>query len=400
MPQDRSVMAPPEYCRYAAGQCDQHMPKDAQLEAFFIYPSDPTHLARTVSECVRQLREHSSPQSWKSWEDLNIGGQIIFCEICKAIRSAKMVVANITTTNFNVLFELGYAMGLGKPVLPVRDSSYGKEKDRKLFDEIGIFDTIGYEDFRNSNELLSLVTSKRPFSPAIDIKPKTNRQQPIYYIRSPIDTDGSVKLLSCLKKSLFRFRSFDAREVSRLSLHEAFKQALSSLSVVAHLMDPNRTGANCHNARAAFVCGMALAAGQHVLMLQEGVALHPIDYRDVVIPYEDPSIIPYQVERIVRSTADTLQSIDEFEIPLPKGLLERIDIGDVAAENEIQALSHYFVRTPQFQQARQAHARLVIGRKGTGKSALFYGLRRQLSQDKGKLILDLKPEGHQFVRLR
>jgi len=368
------------------------------LEAFFIYPSQPSHLARTVSECVRQLQEHSSKESWKSWESLFVGGHIIFCEICKAIRVSKIVVANITQTNFNVLFELGYAIGLRRPVLPVRDSSY--EKHKKLFDEIGIFDTLGYQEFANSKELLSLVRSKRVYSPVVPTRPDPNKRQPIYYIRSPIDTDGSIKLLSCLKKSYFRFRTFDSRELPRLSLHEAYRQVLSAITVVAHLIDPERIGATAHNARAAFVCGMALAAGKHVLMLQEGSNPQPIDYRDIIISYEEPSIIPLYVEKIVRLTADTFQSIEASQIPLPKGLLERIDIGDVAAENEIQTLSSYFVKTPQFQQAQQGHARLVIGRKGAGKTALFYGIRNQILPKHRKLALDLKPEGHQFTKLR
>ncbi len=398
-PNDKTMVVPPSYCQYVAGQCDQSIPDAGLREAFFIYPSSPVHLARTIAKAVKQLQEHSSEESWLSWEKLNVGGQIIFCEICKSIRTSKFVVANITLMNFNVLFELGYAIGLGKAVLPVRDSSF--EQDKKLFDEIGIFDTLGYEKFTNHNELVSLVGGKHTYTPPVKLRPDINEKQPIYYIRSPIETDGSIKLFSCLKKChYFRLRTFDVREVPRLSLHECYKQTLSSITVIAHLMDPNRSGANIHNARCAFVCGMALAAGKHVAMLQEGRTTQPIDYRDLVLPYDDPEVIPTYIENIVRSTADTFQSIDSKRISIPKGLLERIDLGDVAAENEIQALRTYFVKTPQFQQARQGHARLVIGRKGSGKTAIFYGIRNQLSRSKGMLVLDLKPEGHQFTRLR
>jgi len=308
------------------------------------------------------------------------------------------VVANITNMNFNVLFELGYTIGLRKPVLPIRDTSY--ESQRKQFDEIGIFDTLGFEQFTNSLDLVRLVKDRPAGSAPVYADPELNRGQPIFLIRSPIDTDGSVKLFSCLKKSWFRFRSFDSRETPRLSLHDAYKQVVSSVAVVAHLIDPERTGATVHNARAAFVCGLALAAGKHVLMIQEGRVSQPIDYRDIIIPYTDANTIPYYVETILREIADTLQSIDAYQIPLPKGLLERIDIGDVAAENEIKALVTYFVKTPQFQQARQGHARIVVGRKGAGKTALFYGIRSQFGLRGDKLILDLKPEGHQFTRLR
>lgn len=396
------IFAPPSFCEYANGECDQDFSTISQTEAFFIYPTDPAILAGTVRDAVNQLRDHGSPAAWKTWEDMSVGGQIVFCEICKTLRGTKLVVANITTLNFNVLFELGFAIGLGKPVLPLRDITY--ERDRDLFEEIGLFATLGYKEFQNSNEIVSAVNRERATArPIISQPPKPNHKQPIYFIKSPIETDGSIRLQSALKKSYFGFRTFDPKEMPRLSLHEVFQQVLSSVSVVAHLMDPHRTSAQAHNARAAFACGLALAAGKNVLMLQEGIVSQPIDYRDIVIPYTDPGIITYNIERIVRSTAETVQGIGDHSRPTSRALLERIDLGDVAAENEIQTLDYYFVKTPQFQQTRQGHARLVIGRKGSGKTALFYGLRKDIRAKRASrefLILDLKPEGHQFKRLK
>ena len=392
------LLVPPKFCEYTLGSCDQSFSDIQTASAFFIYPSQPVHLANTVRDSVKLHKESTEMNVWRTWEDLSVGGKIIFCEICKTMRGSKIIIANITNLNFNVLFELGYAIGLRKPVLPLRDSTYDAQK--RMFDEIGIFDTLGYEDFTNSFDITRIINNRRHLTSPIPIDPELNKSQPIYFIRSPIETDGSVKLFSCLKKSWFRFRTFDSRETPRLSLHDSYKRILSSISVVAHLIDEERTGALVHNARAAFVCGMALAAGKHVLMLQEGNSYQPIDYRDIIIPYTDVDAIQYYVENILRKTADTLQTIDESHIPLPTGLLERIDLGDIAAENEIRALSNYFVKTPQFQQVRQGHARLIIGRKGTGKTALFYGIRNQLFRRKNKLVLDLKPEGHQFTRLR
>ncbi len=388
----------PAFCQYSNGPCNQSFENLQENEAFFIYPAEPSILSATIYESVKQLQLHGAKKNWISWESLSVGGQLIFCEICKAIRTSKLIVANITTANFNVLFELGYSIGLSKPVLPVRDSSYSDQN--KIIDEIGFFDTIGYETFSNSKELVSKITSKKAFLPVIHVNIEIKQHQPIYYIKSHIDSDGSLKLSSRLKKSFFRFRSFDPKETSRLSLHEAYKQVMNSVTVIAHLMDENRNGAVVHNARAAFICGMALAAGKNVLMLQEGSNYKPIDYRDIIIQYNNPDVIPRIIENVLRQTADSIQLIQDNQIPLPKGLLERIDLGDVAAENEISSLNNYFVKTPQFQQTRQGHSRLVVGRKGSGKSALFYGVRNQLFPQKNIITVDLKPEGHQFTKLR
>lgn len=313
------------------------------------------------------------------------------------MRSAGLIVANITNLNFNVLFELGYAFGLGKSVLPVRDVSF--EKERKLFDEVGIFDTLGYESFHNSTELAS-IAQKEVSSAFIAPTPDINRKQHIYLIKGPIESDGSLKLSSSLSRGYLGIRTFDPRETPRLSLHEAYGNVMQSVGVVAHLIDPARIGADIHNARVAFVCGMAMAAQKHVLMLQEGFIPQPIDYRDVIVSYNDPATIPIVVDKFIRAASETFQQVSHPLYTLPKGLLEKLDIGDVAAENEVLTLSRYFVKTPQFQQARQGHARLVVGRKGSGKTAVFYGVRNFLKSSSRNVSLDLKPEGHQFTKLR
>jgi hypothetical protein len=322
---------------------------------------------------------------------------LIFCEICKAIRLSSAIIADITTLNFNVLFELGYAIGEGKPVLPIRDTTY--ERDKILFDELGIFDTIGYKDFQSSRDIVSIVTKPKPKPVIYGQEFLINRQQPIYYVKSPIDTDASIKLNSYLKKGAFDFRTFDSRETARLSMHEAYKQVISSLSIVAHLMDPNRRGACVHNALSAFVCGMALSARKRVLMLQEGLFTQPIDYRDIIERYTDASMVPSYIEKFVRGTGESFMYLSEPK-RATKRLLERVDLGDLAAENEIRSLPRYFVKTPVYQQCIQGHARLVVGRKGSGKTAIFYGLGREKEFQKDTLVVDLKPEGHQFVRLK
>jgi hypothetical protein len=76
--------------------------------------------------------------------------------------------------------------------------------------------------------------------------------------------------MSALKKSTVRFRSYDPVETPRLPLQEARKQIGASLAVIAHLLSPERKHALVHNARCAFIAGVAMATGKLVLLLQEG----------------------------------------------------------------------------------------------------------------------------------
>ncbi len=387
----------PEFCQYANGPCDQDLASLKPFRGFFIYPSRPSHLAQTSLAAVEDLRHFGDPNDWRSWQHLQPSGQLIFCEICKAVRAADKTIADITKLNFNVLFEIGYALGLRRAILPVCDTSF----DVGYLDDIGIFDVIGHDSFQNSRDIVSVAQRTTARSPFSSVTIPVNREQPIYFVKAPIETNGGIKLLSCLKKSFFRFRAFDPHETPRLTLHEAYRQVMSSLGVVAHLVDPERDGAAIHNARAAFMCGMAMAAQRRVLMLQEGFVHQPIDYRDIVQSYDTPSAIAAIVEKFVRGVAEAFQSTQgAVAAPRNTGILEKIDLGDVAAENEIEALKRYFVRTPHYQQTVQGHTRIVVGRKGCGKTAIFYAVREVLRQKRAGLILDLKPEGHQLIKLR
>ena len=397
MTESTGITKPPEYCGYSGGPCDQNIKLSDISDGLFLYPSKPEIIASTIEETVNSFTTTANGKHWGTWKDLGVPGKIIFCEICKAIRFTKVIVADVTTLNFNLLFEIGFALGVNKPVLPVRDTSY--EKDEALFNELGLLDTLGYIDFQNSQELLKKLSDNLNLAPPFAQYPPLNQETPLYLVRSHIHSEGMIKLLSSLKKSGLRFRAFDPIETPRLSLHEAFKQVCSSFGVIAHLVNPNRTGAKVHNARSAFLCGMGMAAGKTVLMLQESEVSQPIDYRDVVKCYSKPQNIPDLLVPAIRTLVEELQETKFIPTSLPLRQLEKIDLGDLAAENEIGALRNYFVPTAQYNDAKRGHARLVVGRKGSGKTAIFYGIRHTY-RDSDHLMLDMKPEGHQFVKLR
>jgi nucleoside 2-deoxyribosyltransferase len=296
-----------------------------------------------------------------------------------------------------VLFEIGYALGLGVPVQPARDRNYAQ--DAKAFDELGMLDTFGYSPFQNSEELATEIANYRPQA----IAPQTatiNREAPLYLVRGHVQNDGMVKLMSALKKSGLRFRAFDPRETSRLSLHEAIKQVQMSLGVIVHLVAPKRDGAVVNNARCALVAGLAMAQGKHVLMLQEGEERHSIDFRDVVRAYTNSSQVSDFVIPLIKGVVEELQETRFVATALPLNLIEKIDLGDLAAENEIKGLSSYFVPTGQYNEAKRGRAQIVVGRKGSGKTAIFYGVRSTYKPSRAHIVLDLKPEGHQFTKLR
>jgi hypothetical protein len=388
----------PDFCQYTGDICDQNLTDLTRSGNFFLYPSDPESIKNTIRLAVEDLRTHHSSYRWTSWEDLKISGQIIFCEICKGVSTADLVIADISTLNFNVLFEIGFAIGRSIPVILVRDTSY--IKDSQLFKELGILDTIGYLDFNNSKELASGVAKNLKKRPLFLSNQEINRAHPLYVVKSHIDTDGSIKISSVIKKTGLRYRTFDPREDSCLTLHEAWKQVSSSLGVISHLLTKERRGSVVNNARCSFVAGMAVAAGKKVLMLHEGIESYPIDYRDIIKEYRDIDAISRRLEPFLRNTIEELQDLVTLSKDVASPHLSSIDLGDTAAENESAQLRGYFVSTGSFTVAKQGHRRIVVGRKGSGKTAIFYRIRDMYDGKISSLVVDLKPEGHQFVKLR
>ena len=392
------LVAPP-FCQYAGGACDQAMPGTGRTPTFFIYPSHPENVSTTIESAVGKLRDRRTDRDWRTWRNMSIAGQIVFCEICKSIRSSIAVVADVTTLNLNVLFEIGYCLGLGVAVIPVRDTTI--ETDKRDFEVLGLLDNLGYVDFTNSDMLADGILERIDGLRPLPIPPaRLHQDTPLYVVKGSVETDGSLQLLASLKKSGLRFRAFDPLETSRLPLLEAQRQVGYSVGVVGNLLAPERKGSRVHNARTALIAGMALAQQKAVLLLQEADTPQPIDYRDIVRGYRNATQIPRLVEPVLRQVIETMQSPAANRGLGSTPVLQQLDLGDVAAENEITGLRSYFVTTGQATQARLGHARLVVGRKGAGKTAVFYDVRNSRPRGHDSLSLDLKPEGHQFVEMR
>ncbi len=398
MDQARLLQIPPDFCQYTAEECDKDFGGIVSVDGLFLFPSQPKPIAATIDRAKEELEQ--SGGVWRSWTNFDVAGQLIFCEICMGIRGAARVFADVTTLNFNLLFELGFCIGLGVPVKPIRDSTV--VADSKLFEGIRVLETLGYIDFENSHELAE--KAKEAKAPRLGNLPKkVFTEAPVYVVKGPLATEGAGQLLSALKKSLVRdFRVHDPAETPRTSLYEQWKQVRGSFGVIANLLSPKRGEvATVHNALCAFLCGIAMAEEKAVLMLQEESGTRqPIDYGDVVREWDDPRQIQTLIEPTVLQVIERMQSGAVSKMGAEGGVLELLDLGDVAAENERAGLQRYFVKTGPFGRARQGHGRLVVGRKGSGKTALFYGVRRAVSRGHATLILDFRPEGFQFTKLR
>lgn len=116
------------YCQYVEGLCPETRVAAPHECIFFGYPSLPETSADAIKKSIELVRNESSLHvQVVDWQDLPIEGNLIFCEICKAIRQSNCVVLNTTYINFNVLFEYGFAVGAGRAVWPLVEAGIARE---------------------------------------------------------------------------------------------------------------------------------------------------------------------------------------------------------------------------------------------------------------------------------
>lgn len=169
----------PDQLHYTPTVCKD---RDAQLimielQGLFAYPSRPAAIGSTLLSALESLRLEGIGQGLTSWEENDIPGKFIVDPVLSQIDDGNILIADITRLNFNVTFEIGYAIGRGKRVALIKNSSLTGSEE--LIRQVGIFDTLGYKNYSNSSQLANFlrnVTDLRPLT----ISETINTAAPVY----------------------------------------------------------------------------------------------------------------------------------------------------------------------------------------------------------------------------
>ena len=80
---------------------------------FLVYPAAPQLVGQTVDAALNNL----SRRAFRRWTETDIAGHFIGTEVLTEIATASRLAADISVLNFNVTYEIGYAIGRKKPRL-------------------------------------------------------------------------------------------------------------------------------------------------------------------------------------------------------------------------------------------------------------------------------------------
>jgi hypothetical protein len=349
----------------------------AEVIAFVAYPSSPKPIGESLRAVCTDFRRHRASWLLQPWEANDAAGYCLTDPILEKIGDADFIIADVTNLNFNVTYEIAYAIGRRKRVFLVRNRAIAT--DDKLIREVGIFDTIGYIEYANSGELIDYIKTIASFDPLPLSDAPLNKQVPVYIVTPREKAEAEIRIISRVKKAggIF-YRSFDPIENARLSVRSAIDNVSTSIGVILPLLTSNRSDALPHNLRCAFVAGVSHSLEKQTLILQTaGSDPVPLDLRDYVSTYDELDSIDRHVAEFVPEVTRRIQEEEEFVLSESATPLTDLVLGQSAAENEMTQLGSYYLQTEEFNRVVMGGTNVVAGRKGSGSQRYFF--RREIT---------------------
>uniref|UniRef100_UPI002ABDB9B1 P-loop ATPase, Sll1717 family n=1 Tax=Priestia megaterium TaxID=1404 RepID=UPI002ABDB9B1 len=370
-------------------------------KAFYAYASNGKDLLEDIHEAVKIIND-SKGITITTWEDLAISGKSIIKGILRAIDECDLFICDLTYLNFNVLYELGYAISKEKKIWITLNKSHAKAVAN--YRTLKSITTIGYAGYENSKELANTFFSEAPheYSESIDIKSsQVDITRNLIYLTCEKNTSASNKVSSLIKKSSLPQKMDDPYEGNQ-PLSWYLNVLPNALGVVIHFHTKDSEEENpIITARKALVAGMSKGWGLKTLLLAHEPFQAPLDYQDLLKIHSSADECETYFKEWFDPVLADYKSLEEDYTEYKSeqkalGKLSSLIIGDYVAENENHDLVEYFLETAEYKEALNSQQVLFVGRKGTGKTANLIKLKNELSADKRNFIIPIQPQGHEF----
>ncbi|MBU2043675.1 MAG: hypothetical protein KJ619_00375 [Candidatus Omnitrophica bacterium] len=371
------------YCPYLDTNCEKPLLPEKELKVFLAYPSH-----KRIAGYIASLLKCDELKALDifPWEKLSDSAGIIFCKICEQIIESQVFVADITYLNQNVLLELGYAIAKKKlPILIKEENREGSSPD--ILKDIK---HIGYSDIHElARKLSEAVFEPYPF-PDFSVE---DSELTISFITAqanmPVKRSIYKTIESFAKKADYTIFVDDTSEMPPShKLSALFKKIEQSSIIVFHMVGTDFKNYNEINAYVAFLAGYALGRQKKMLVLQEAPPDKMIDLHQLRKEYKDSKEAVKILEAFLAPVKEERE--EYLKRTKRKKQYERIDLGHPAAEYDIN-LDEYFVDTPEFSDMRKLRKFLLLGRRGVGKTANFFQLRKEFSEHSQNIITSISP---------
>lgn len=382
---------------------------------FYAYPSNPPDIEEAIKDAIAYLKTvpliKDANLHFRPWPDMSITGKRILREITQNIDRAEVFACDLTYPNLNVAFELGYAIARSKRVwisLNATGETAARDYQRVYG---GILPSTGYAEYLNHRELSERFIADNAWVSLKDQLlgesyrtrvPRAERPE-ILYVRPLIETDAVIAALETLQSSLFADGVIidDPNENPSPSLEWYAEKARRVDAALVHLLAPHHRDATRHNVKASFVAGLAHGFQKPLLMLAHSPFKSPVDYQHLFAQHDTADLCRTIVANWIEQLEPGLprrrpRRDDQAQGRLMTMDLRAISVGEPVAENESDMLEEYFIETSSYYDALASQTAIMIGRKGTGKTAILFALDTNLGADRRNEVCVIKPPGYEI----
>lgn len=369
-------------------------------KGFFAYGSQYVSSGECIEEAI-EIINRSAEVEIISWKQLKISGKFIVNEVLDHIERCDFFCCDLTGLNDNVLFELGYALSLNKPVYIINDTSI--DESIKKYRELNLLTTLGYTSFTKTHDIVDGFYEVGPFNSKLSLwfdltKNLQKEEDPkaILVLNSQTETNYNLEIINQIDFFNLPRIVDDASENVNLPLNWYIQKIHSVPAILIQFSSQTRSGYELHNSKCALVAGMALGLGLKVQLLAEKPYSSPLDFKDLLKKFSNRTACAEIVKEYLTNLQKEIASLlinervrNEERKKLSE--IQSLDFGEAIAEHESNKIYDYFVETSHTKQLIKNEYNIVVGRKGTGKTATLYYLFEDLIKDKRNNVVLIKP---------
>ena len=384
-----------------------------QVRVFYAYPNDPPSLGETISSALSRLNNASEIKRnnvrFIKWTDNPVSGSRLIRTIMGQIDRSQIFSCDLTYPNPNVGFELGYAIARFKRIYTTLNPSIADStKDyRRIYFSIL---NMGYTAYENHEALGDQFLFERPWESLdqtlLDGRYRQQAPRPenptVMYLKPPLNTDSVLATTEELSKSPFAESMIidDPNEYSSQMLDWYAEKLLTADAVVVHLLSTDHVEHRDHNLKASIVAGLAQGFGRPMIMLAHAPYEPPIDYEQWLKVHGTAESCVAVTRTWLESVSSNLSHRRSRRQQAVRETSTRIDLrslflGDPVAEHEAEKLFEYFIETSSYYQALEDPLTILVGRRGTGKTAILYAIRSEKRKSRDDHVTIVKPIGYE-----
>jgi len=395
------------YCAVADGNCpESNIEFKGNRSCFLAYPFTPAYM-ESMKHLRQSLLDVQNIQATLPTDVLE--GGVIFCKLCKEIYANNFVLSEVTDLNRNVIFEHGYAMAVRRQGLLLRNSI-------RISQEFSLLKDVEQVYYENRGDIMSHVAKfeiddRDPMARSLrligmcqtcEIEEKYNL---VYFLKNGSRSDAVRAIDRFLRQQpLFNIVDDNPNDLAGHEIHQYCKRIQQARYVVAHFVSDEQKNHQTLNARVAFLMGLAMGFGKRILILQERpIGKKMIDLKGVIQEYDRESVAKMLVQEWLGKQRDYVTAFKKLQEKAGREkkrkvvALRDLDFGPVAAEKDFD-LPKYFVETPYYKRAQRGDRTLFLGRRGSGKTAMFRILSDELKSP-NNVVVKVAPRDYELLRL-